>query len=66
LKDPLFHAQATRVGQTALAPLLFVAKDLGRNRSDDTGFSAAWQSRLRLDGPPAPRGIVSAARLTLL
>jgi high-affinity iron transporter len=28
---------------------LFVAKDLGHNRSDDTGFSAAWQSRLRLD-----------------
>jgi hypothetical protein len=45
---------------------IFVAKDLGRNRSDDTGFSAAWQSRLRLDGPPAPRGIVAAARLTLL
>jgi hypothetical protein len=28
---------------------LFVAKDLGHNRSDDTGFSAAWQSRLRLN-----------------
>jgi high-affinity iron transporter len=28
---------------------LFVAKDLGHNRSNDTGFSGAWQSRLRLN-----------------
>jgi high-affinity iron transporter len=28
---------------------LFVEKELGHNRGDDTGFSAAWQSRLRLN-----------------
>jgi hypothetical protein len=28
---------------------LFFSKDLGHNRSDDTGFAAAWQSRLRLN-----------------
>ena len=28
---------------------LFVSKEVGHNRTDDTGFLYAWQSRLRLD-----------------